>query len=119
ASPEPSAPVESPLVVVEEEPAAPDVGVQRDAERRALRRTTAQQLLAQAQDLSYKDPRRAMSIAQRAIDAYPSQDGWSLLGVTACRSGDSKAARRAFEKLKGRRRDDLASVCVGRGITLK
>jgi serine/threonine protein kinase len=114
----PSAPAEAPLVVVDEE-AAPTTSSPSDAERKASRRATAQQLLAQAQDISYKDPRRAMTLAQRAIDAFPSQDGWSLLGVTACRAGDPKAARRAFDKLKGTRRDDLASVCSGRGIVLK
>lgn len=88
-----------------------------EADRKA-RRQQAQRLLERAQDLAYQDPARAMVLAQEAIAAHPTQDGYSLVGVAACRSGDRKAARRAYEKLRGELRTQLASVCSSRGIEL-
>ncbi len=106
---------EAPVIVPDEDPAADEGDESSD---RKSRRQQAQRLLARAQDLSYLDPRRAVELAEQALQAFPTQNGYSLLGVAGCRSGDKKAAIRAYEHLRGPRRAQLASVCAGRGVTL-
>lgn len=74
--------------------------------------------LARAQDLAYPEPKAAMAAVRQSIDLHPTQAAYSLMGVIACRTGDAKAATRAFSQLRGARQAELRDVCTARGISL-
>jgi tetratricopeptide (TPR) repeat protein len=66
-------------------------------------------VLANCPDPKYRDPQRAIDLAQKAINAAPKKQGglWNTLGVAHYRAGNWKAAVAALEK----------STALGKGGT--
>jgi hypothetical protein len=76
----------------------------------------AKRLIAEARGLVFGQPARAMALARKSVALHPTDDGYGLLGMTACRSGDARSARKAYSHLRGKKRDDLVRACADRGI---
>src|SRR5262249_17801277 len=56
-------------------------------------------LLATCQDLKFRDPKRAVALARKAVEGAPKEGGyWNTLGVAHYRAGDWMAATAALER---------------------
>jgi uncharacterized protein HemY len=56
-------------------------------------------LLATCPNARFRDPRRAVELAKRAVELAPEERGfWNTLGVAHCRAGNGKQAIAALEK---------------------
>jgi outer membrane biosynthesis protein TonB len=62
---------------------------------------------------------QAYNLAKQAYDVNRSQAALEVMGVAACKMGDASKAKAAYSRLGSARRDKLAKVCSGRGITLE
>ncbi|MBL4687685.1 MAG: FHA domain-containing protein [Nannocystaceae bacterium] len=79
---------------------------------------TADELLAEARKLSFRDPVAGYKLAKQAYAKKPSQKALATMGSAACRMGDKSKAKSAFNKLRGAAKEDLRGTCASRGITL-
>ena len=62
---------------------------------------------------------QAYNLAKQSYDAKRTQAALEVMGVAACKMGDAAKAKAAYSRLGSARRDKLAKVCAGRGITLE
>lgn len=79
---------------------------------------SADELLAEARKLSFRDPAAGYKLAKQAYGKKPSQKALATMGSAACRMGDKSKAKSAFNKLRGGAKEDLRASCVERGISL-
>ena len=64
------------------------------------------------------DAARAYRLASEANAIKPSLAARKLMGAAACKMGDAGKAKKAYAKLSGGARDDMAKLCKARGIDL-
>jgi hypothetical protein len=114
-----------PGVPADEEPEpivlAPDKGRASGGQRpapmdRNARIREAKRLIGEARGLVFGQPAKALALARKSVALHPTDDGYGLLGMAACRSGDARSARKAYSHLRGKKRDDLVRACADRGI---
>jgi tetratricopeptide (TPR) repeat protein len=56
-------------------------------------------MLATASDVKVRDPKRALELAKKLVEATPKEGGrWNMLGVACYRAGEYKNAVAALEK---------------------
>jgi serine/threonine protein kinase len=85
---------------------------------RATRVKEAKRLVEESRRVVFSDAKRAVGMARKAVAMHATQDGYAMLGLAGCKSGDARAARTAFKNLQGSKRDDLVRTCATRGIKL-
>ncbi|HET6584908.1 MAG TPA: serine/threonine-protein kinase [Nannocystaceae bacterium] len=112
----PPADAEPEPIVIAQTDARPTAGSRPAAMDRNARIREAKRLIAEARALVFGQPARALTLARKAVALHATDDGYGLLGMAACRSGDARSARKAHAHLRGAKRDDLERACADRGI---
>ena len=80
--------------------------------------SSAADLLAAARKASLAgDAKRAYELAERSYQAQPSEDAALLMGISACKQGETKRAEKAYAKLSSKR-SKLDGLCQQMGIQL-
>ena len=79
---------------------------------------SASELLDQARKKTYTAPAEAYSLAKQAYSKKRSQDALFVMGNAACRAGNAANAKKAYNKLKGSKKAQIAKICGDKGITL-
>lgn len=100
-------------------PAPPEEPPAEEAPKRSKPSGDPDQLLADARKASLTgNPSQAYSLAKKSYAIKRSASALEVMGVSACKMGDEGKAKSAYRKLTGGKKQTLARICAGKGITL-
>jgi hypothetical protein len=87
---------------------------------KAAKREKAKELLGEARKASMRgEYGKAWRLASESYSLSRKVAALQVMGVAACKMGDSAKANKAYRKLPEAKRGSLASVCASNGITLE
>lgn len=78
----------------------------------------AEALYKDASKASFSNFSKCYDLAKKSHDASRSARAANLMGVCACKMGDSGKAKRAVGKIRGANKDNVVKLCASKGITL-
>ena len=78
----------------------------------------AEALYKEASKASFGNFSKCYDLAKKSHDASRSARAANLMGVCACKMGDSGKAKRAVGKIRGANKDNVVKLCASKGITL-
>lgn len=79
---------------------------------------SADELYDQARKMGLKNPAEAYRLAKQSYGKKSSQKAALLMGTNACKMGDKAKAKGAYNKLRGKNKEDMKKLCENKGVSL-